>query len=148
ASPHIFKARVYLAKKDQEAARKELQKALELEAGNKDAMFMFALIAEGAQDWASARGWYEKWLQTNRNDTVALLALYGMEMRAGQTDRAVATLERATGARPEIAAPAVVLGNLYMRYSRPQQALDVTSVAVQRDPKNLGLLDLRGAAYM
>jgi putative PEP-CTERM system TPR-repeat lipoprotein len=148
ASPRIVKARVYLAKEDDASARTQLLQALEFDAGNKEAILMLALTSERQRDWAAAREWYEKLLKANKNDARTLLALYGMEVRAGQSDRAVAALERAIAMQPELADAALLLGRLYLRNGRFRQTLDATRVAFERDKNNPGLLQLRGAAFM
>jgi cellulose synthase operon protein C len=148
AQARVQKARVHLAMNDDVAARAELLKAFDMPDGRREAGLLLALLSEKKREWAAARGWYDKVLQAAKDDVAAMIAQYGMELRAGQPDQAIKILERAAATRPEQASSAMLLGEVLLKSGRYRQVLDATRAALDKDKDNRGLLELHGAAYM
>lgn len=124
---------------DLASARTEYTRALQSDPRNTDALHGLAAIAQKQGHWDQAAWGYQKILEANPQDAVALAALINIR---GQADPATAEsrLKTLTAAQPELAAPAFSLGNLYARQGRWNEAQQAYFQAYNAEPSNPDIL--------
>jgi len=124
---------------DLASAHAEYTRALQSDPRNTDALHGLAAIAQKQGHWDQAAWSYQKILEINPQDAVALAAL--MNIRS-QADPAMAEsrLKTLVATQPELAAPAFSLGNLYARQGRWSEAQQAYFQAYSAEPSNPDIL--------
>ncbi len=121
------------------SAQAEYTRALQSDPRNTDAMHGLAAIALRQEQPDQAAWDYQKILEANPQDPVALAALINIR---GQVDPAAAEsrLKTLAAAQPELAAPYFSLGNLYARQGRWNEAQQAYFRAYNAEPENPDIL--------
>jgi Tfp pilus assembly protein PilF len=124
---------------DLASAHAEYTHALQSDPQNTDALHGLAAIAQKQGQWDQAAWCYQKILEANPQDAVALAALINIR---SQADPAIAEsrLKTLVAAQPALAAPAFSLGNLYARQGRWNEAQQAYFQAHSADPDNPDIL--------
>ncbi|HEY8857508.1 MAG TPA: tetratricopeptide repeat protein [Rugosibacter sp.] len=124
---------------DLASAHAEYTRALQSDPRNTDALHGLAAIAQKQGHWDQAARGYQKILEANPQDAVALAELINIR---GQADPATAEsrLKALVAAQPELAAPAFSLGNLYARQGRWNEAQQAYFQAYSAEPNNPDIL--------
>lgn len=124
---------------DLASAHAEYTRALQSDPRNTDALHGLAAIAQKQGHWDQAAWGYQKILEVNPQDAVALAALINIR---SQADPAMAEtrLKTLVTAQPELAAPAFSLGNLYARQGRWSEAQQAYFQAYSAEPGNPDIL--------
>lgn len=124
---------------DLASARAEYTRALQSDPRNTDALHGLAAIAQKQGHWDQAAWSYQKILEANPQDAVALAALINIRSQADPAT-AESRLKMLTVAQPELAAPAFSLGNLYARQGRWSEAQQAYFHAYNAEPDNPDIL--------
>lgn len=140
-----LRGRVQLAQRDNAAARKSFERALEI-----DPNFFAAAASLAAMDIADkkpedAKKRFELMLAKNPRNGAALLALAQLAVANGAgKDELVALLTKAVDANPADAAPRLLLIDLLLRHKDNKRALSVAQDAVSALPNSADLLSALG----
>ena len=140
-----LRGRIQLAQKDNAAARKSFERALEI-----DPNFFAAAASLAAMDLADkkpddAKKRFETLLAKNPKNGPALLALAQLAAVNGAgKDEVAALLSKAVDANPTDAAPRLLLIDLLLRHKDNKQALSVAQNAVTALPDSADLLSALG----
>lgn len=140
-----LRGRVQLAKKDNAAARKSFERALQI-----DPNFFAAAASLSAMDIADkkpddAKQRFDALLAKNPKNGAALLALAQLAAVNGASkDEVAALLTKAVDANPTDAAPRLLLIDLLLRNKDYKQALSVAQNAVSALPNSTDLLAALG----
>jgi len=124
---------------DLASAHAEYTRTLQSDPRNTDALHGLAAIAQKQGHWDQAAWGYQKILEANPQDAVALAALMNIRSQADPAT-AESRLKTLTVAQPELAAPAFSLGNLYARQNRWSEAQQAYFQAYSADPDNPDIL--------
>lgn len=140
-----LRGRIQLAQKDNAAARKSFERALEI-----DPNFFAAAASLAAMDIADkkpddAKKRFEALLTKNPKNGPALLALAQLAaVNGGSKDEIAALLTKAVDANPTDVAPRLLLIDLLLRHKDNKQALTVAQNAVTALPNSAELLSALG----
>ncbi|MES2237012.1 MAG: tetratricopeptide repeat protein [Pseudomonadota bacterium] len=124
---------------DLASAHAEYTRALQSDPRNTDALHGLAAIAQKQGHWDQAAWGYQKMLEANPQDAVALAALINIRSQANPA-MAESRLKTLVVAQPELAAPAFSLGNLYARQGRWSEAQQAYFQAYSAEPNNPDIL--------
>lgn len=124
---------------DLASAHAEYTRALQSDPRNTDALHGLAAIAQKQGQWDQAAWGYQKILEVNPQDAVALAALINIRSQADPA-MAESRLKTLVVAQPELAAPAFSLGNLYARQGRWSEAQQAYFQAYSAEPGNPDIL--------
>ena len=124
---------------DLASAHAEYTRALQSDPRNTDALHGLAAIAQKQGQWDQAAWGYQKILEVNPQDAVALAALINIRSQADPA-MAESRLKTLVAAQPELAAPAFSLGNLYARQGRWSEAQQAYFQAYSAEPGNPDIL--------
>jgi Tfp pilus assembly protein PilF len=124
---------------DLASAHAEYTRALQSDPRNTDALHGLAAIAQKQGHWDQAAWGYQKILEANPQDAVALAALINIRSQA-EPATAESRLKTLVAAQPELAAPAFSLGNLYARQGRWNEAQQAYFQAYSAEPNNPDIL--------
>jgi tetratricopeptide (TPR) repeat protein len=124
---------------DLASAHAEYTRALQSDPRNTDALHGLAAIAQKRGHWDQAAWGYQKILEANPQDAVALAALINIRSQTNPV-MAESRLKTLTVAQPELAAPAFSLGNLYARQGRWSEAQQAYFQAYSAEPNNPDIL--------
>lgn len=130
---------VHLAKHDTPAARRNFEKALELQQDYLPAAYNLAMldIAEKRPDDARKR--YESMLAKDPKNAQLYLALAGLQLRTGADMKEVgATLQRATEANPQSVPARLAVISFHLSHRDPKAALNAAqnaNAAIAHDPR-------------
>lgn len=124
---------------DLASAQSEYTRALQTDPGNTDAMHGLAATALRQGHLERAATGYQKILEANPQDPLALAALINIR---SQIDPAAAEsrLKTLAVAQPDIAAPDFALGNLYAKQARWNEAQQAYFRAYNTEPENPDIL--------
>ena len=141
-----LKAAAYLGKKDVKGARKELERALELQPTYLPAALNLAQLDLQDKNPQAARGRLEAILEKDKDNVQALLGLANLGPRIGATPKEqVAWLERAVRASPATVQPKLTLARFHAQARDWKKALAVAQEAAAASPDNPEVLDTLGA---
>ena len=144
-----LKAAIFLGKKDIPAARKNFERALELQPTFLAAATNLAQLDLQEKNPKGARGRLESILEKDKGNLQALLALAELGPALGATQKEqVDWLERARVANPQSVQPQLMLARLYFQMNDAKKALEVAQQAQAKSPDNPQLLDLLGTAQL
>ncbi|MEM7351313.1 MAG: tetratricopeptide repeat protein [Acidobacteriota bacterium] len=136
SSPEVHNnlAQAHLLEGDIEAARRELEKALQLDVNNADALLGLAAIDRAEGKLANATHLAKRALQADPSSIGALAQLAEIERDAGNLDEAARLLEEALRLDGALPLLHVGLGDVLQRAGRPQDAEAAFRRALELDP--------------
>lgn len=146
---HYLRGAVLFDRKDGSAARRSLERALNIDPDYVPAAASLAKLdlVDGRPD--SARERFAPILQRDGKNQAALLALAEIEMRAGSDSNTVASLlERAVAANPAAAGPRLALIELHLRNRDAAKAQAVAQQAVEANAGQPEYLDALGRTQL
>ena len=141
-----LKAAIYIGKKDTAAARKYLERALELQPTYVPAAANLAQLDLQEKKPQAARRRFEAILEKDKDNVQALLSLAGLGPQLGATrNEQLAWLERARDASPGSLQPQLMLAHFYAQAGDTKKALEAAQRAQAISPDNFQALDALGA---
>jgi putative PEP-CTERM system TPR-repeat lipoprotein len=144
-----LKAAIYIAKKDTASARKNLERALELQATYVPAAINLAQLDLREKNPQSARKRLEGILEKDKDNAQALLALASLAPRIGASQKErIMWLERARKAAPGSVHPQLTLARIYAQSGDAKKALEVAQEAQTISPDNPQVLGTLAAAQI
>lgn len=146
--PHYYRGSVLSLQNNQQGARAEFLKALDVQPGYPPASHSLALMAIREGNMEQARDYYQKALDHNKDHLSSMLALYFLETRMKHPEEAKKILEKAVAAHPTEPRPISLLASNYLNSGMARKALEVSSGAAAAHPDDIGLLQVRGSAYL
>jgi len=136
-----LKAAAYLGKKDNSAARRELDRALELQATYVPAALNLSQLDLQDNNPRQARHRLESILEKEPGNSQALLALANLASRLSASPKEQEQwLQRAVQANPRMAQPRIMLANFLLQIGESKRALDVAQEAAAVSPDNPDVL--------
>lgn len=123
--PDGFAASVYADQKNYPRARQLLEQALALDPKYAPTRAALARLALVENDTVTARRHYMDILKQDDGHMRSLLALAGLELRAGRQKEAIAWLEKARQKHPDDLQPALGLINIYLGQKESLKALNM-----------------------
>lgn len=144
-----LKAAIYSGKKDFAAARKNLERALELQPTYVPAAVNLAQIDLREKNSKAARGRLEAILEKDKNNVQALLALANLAPQLGATPKeAIGWLERAASASPDAVQVQLLLARAYAQTDEVKRALELAQRIQGSNPENADSLDTLGSIQL
>jgi len=148
-SADLLRARIALATRDPDAARRHYAAALVKDADSMQALSGLAELDLTDRKSAAAQARYEAVLGRNDRHVPALLALADLNTRAGGAPAATqAYLQRAVAADPGDAAPRVLLADHLLVAGQARGALDAAQAGLAMEPDHADLLERQGRAQL
>lgn len=140
-----LKASVYAAKKDIPAARKFLERALELQPTYVPAAVNLAQFDLQDKNPKLARQRFEKILEKDKDNVQALLALANLAQRIGATPQEeIAWLEQAVKASSGALQPQLLLARAYAKQGDLKKAMELAQRVQTASPESAEALDTLG----
>jgi cellulose synthase operon protein C len=140
-----LRAAIFMGKGDVPAARKSLERAVELQPNYYPAVTNLAVLDERNNDLDGARKRYRALLAKEPGNLAASLALAQFETRHGAgPDVVLPLLKEAKRVNPNSEQPVVALAAFYVSRNDPKQALTVAQEGLAQSPNSPGLLALVG----
>ena len=136
---HVDRA-IALMKAEPEAARVELESALEINPTSSRALYELALLEHGQGHPAKARQLYERVLRNNPRHHLALFNVATLQRGAGDLAGALSRFEEAEAASPMFAPAPFNQGLLHLRAGRMQKAARCLERAIQLESPSQRLL--------
>jgi len=144
-----LKAAIYIGKKDVAGARKQLERALQLQPTYVTAAVNLAQLDLQEKDPKAARGRLETILEKDKDNVQALLTLANLAPRIGASPKeGIDWLERARKASPGAVQPQVMLARAYAQSGDAKKALEVAQLAQTSSPDNVDVLDTLGSIQL
>jgi putative PEP-CTERM system TPR-repeat lipoprotein len=144
-----LKGVIYLGKKDASSARKQFERALELQPTFLAAARNLAQLDLQDKNQKAARGRFEAILVKDQANVPALLSLAELGSALGATQKEqVDWLERARRANPQSVQPHLTLARLYSQTGETNKALEVAQQAQAAHPEDPQFLELLGTAQL
>lgn len=145
---YLLLGQVNWAKGDSDAARKAFEKALELKPGYSEALFALGNLL-GAHSPDDAKKYLESYVKENPDDAAeALYQIAMLESRAGKDPMAEERLKGAVAADPDHMQARHALAQLYEARRDTEAALAAYQGILERDPRNIMLLNHIGEIYV
>ena len=116
---HTLLGGAYVGKGDIPAARKSLNRALQLNPGNPNAATNLARLEFREGNYTAARRLYEQILEHNPEQIAPILFLNALDLREGKQEAAIARLESAVAQHPGDESLLVALAQLYLSSGQP-----------------------------
>lgn len=123
-------------KEEVKRARPLLGKALELNPAHPGTRGELATLETFANNFDAARRHYERALEAQPDDYVALTGLGLLQLKAGETEQALDTLLRANVIEPRYARAVVYSAIAYYQLGRHGTALETLARASELDPRD------------
>ena len=144
-----LKAVIYMGKQDLVNARKNFERALELQPTFMAAAMNLAQLDLRDKNPKAARARLEAIAGKDTKNVQALVALAELGPALGATQKEqVEWLERARKANPQAPQPQLMLAQYYLQTGEPKKALEVAQQAQAANPDSPQFLDLLGSAQM
>ena len=144
---HNLRATAMLGKSDVVAARTSLEKALALNPGYYPAAASLANLDLADKKPEEAKKRFEGVLAKDPNNVQAMLALAGLQARAGGSANEVAEqIKKALTANPDQVSPHLALIGLYLNTRDSAKALAAAQDALSSFPERAEVLDAAGRA--
>lgn len=144
-----LKGVVYLGKKDLPTARKNFERALEIQPTFIAAATNLAKLDLQEKDIKRARGRIEAILEKDKNNVPALLSLVQMAPVLGASHQErLDWLERARKVDPKAIEPQLALASYYSQVGNYKRTLEIAQQVQASNPDNVQLLDFLGAAQV
>lgn len=112
-------------------ARKHLDAVYRLAPGDADTNFLFGVYSSQMNDWAHAKGYWEKTLVLSPNHLRALLSMAGALLRESRLNEAAQYLTRAVEAEPTSWRAHAVLADAYLRQGLLDESIHHAERAVE-----------------
>jgi tetratricopeptide (TPR) repeat protein len=143
-----YRASLYLAASNLEAADADIARALELKPGNTDALSLQTVIAVAGNSYDDALALGDKAVQSNPDSSTAHLAQSYARQAVFNLEGALESVKQAVALDSDNALAWARLSELHMSYGRLAEALDAARTAQEKDP-NLARTDtVLGFAYL
>jgi putative PEP-CTERM system TPR-repeat lipoprotein len=144
-----LKAAIALGKNDAQGARKNFERAIELQPKFGAAVMNLAELDIQEKKPAQARSRLESFLEKNKDNIPVLLTLVRTSASTGATQKEQQQwLERAVKAGPKAVEPHVMLVRLHMQGGDTKKALETAQQAQLNSPENPQFLELLGGVQM
>lgn len=145
---HLMYGTALVANNQRDAARKQYDEAVKLDAKNQGALLSLASldVAEGHAKDAEAR--YSTVLQQDPKNIAALLAMGRLAAQRGDQADAIQRFQQAIDAQPKLPAGYVELALLYSQTGRFDAAAATAKKLADADPTNPAALNAYGAAEL
>ena len=138
---------VHLAKRDVPAARRNFDKALELQPNYLPAAYNLGLLDVAEKRPEDARKRYEAMIAKDDKNDQLYLALADLQARTGAEPKAIGeTLQRAVGANPQSVPARLALIEFHLRNKDTKAALTAAQGAVAAMPNDPRILEATGVA--
>lgn len=145
---HLLLGQVSWAKGDGDGARAAFEKALELKPGYSEALFALGNLL-GANSPDDAKRYLESYVKENPDDaSEALYQIAMLESRSGRDDKAEEKLKASVLADPDHMQARHALAQLYEARRDTEAALAAYQGILERDPRNIMLLNHIGEIYV
>lgn len=144
--PYNFMGAAYLGKRDSEKARKQFEKALQVDPAFTLARINLATMELRAGNREAAREQYEEILKVDKNNVDALFNLAVLENEKTEIDKMVALLQKNREANPQAIAPRILLSKYYRDIREPGLFLEIVRETRDIAPNNTEVLILLGEA--
>jgi putative PEP-CTERM system TPR-repeat lipoprotein len=145
---HTLKGGVYASKKDVAAARTSFQKALALQPTYFPAVANLVQLDVQEKNPDAAKKRLEAFLEIDKKNTSAMMALAGVASSQGRKEEATAWLERASNEKPDEPGPSIALGAHYLQIGEKAKALTLARKLHATNPSNTDVLDLLAQAQL
>jgi putative PEP-CTERM system TPR-repeat lipoprotein len=142
-STHVLRAAVQIVKKDWPRARASLERSLQLDPRNLQAVDALADVDAGEQKQDRRRERIEAILKKDEKHVGALLALARLELADGSHDKGVATIRRALSGHPQSGNALLMLADTQFRRGQTGEA-----VISARQAHDLHPFDTRAIAIL
>jgi putative PEP-CTERM system TPR-repeat lipoprotein len=144
-----LKAKIFLERKDIPNARKNFERALELQPGFLSAATSLAQLDLQEKNSKSARRRLEAMIEKDKGNAQALLALADLGPALGATQKEqLAWLEQAIKIDSKSVQPRLMLVRLYGQMGDTRKALETAQQVHASSPDDLQLLDLLGTTLI
>jgi len=137
----------FLQQKNNVAARKEFDRALEFAPGSLLALEQLVDLDLTEKQFTTALQRVEKVIEKNPKQAELRLLQANVFIAQGETNQAEAALSKAIELQPESQTGYLVLAQLYFDSKQNQKAVDDLNTAIGKDPKNVSALMLLGMIY-
>jgi len=138
---------VHMAKRDVPAARRNFDKALELQPNYLPAAYNLAMLDLAEKRPEDARKRYEAMIAKDEKNDQLYLALADLQARTGAEPKAIGeTLQRAVGANPQSVPARLALIEFHLRTKDTKAALTAAQAAVAAMPNDPRILEASGVA--
>lgn len=136
STPRTMIGLIHLMSGDQEAARRELEKAILINPSDVDATRFLAVLDLKNRNTDSARSRLEALLEHHPDNLEALIRLAAISRSAGNAEEEVSLLEKAIKAHPKEAAPRLLLANHYLSSGNPEKVPAVLGELMNNPSEN------------
>ena len=143
-----FKGAAYVGKKDLASAKKNFERALELNPAYFPATANLASLDLQEKNPGAAKKRFETVLSKDKNNMQAMLALANLANATKQSQETLDWIQKARAAHPKAAQPSLALVRYYMQVGDAKQAVIAAQEAQNQSPDNPELLDLLGMAQL
>ncbi|MEO6024112.1 MAG: XrtA/PEP-CTERM system TPR-repeat protein PrsT [Burkholderiales bacterium] len=143
-----FKGAAYVGKKDLVNARKNFERAVELNPTYFPATANLAQLDLQEKNPDAAKKRFEAVLAKDKTSVQAMLALASLAMVNKQSKEALDWIHRARAANPKSVQPSLALVRYYAQLGDAKQAVAAAQDAQNQSPDNPELLDLLGMAQL
>jgi len=116
-----------------ETAHPSLQRASELLPGEAEVHYQLGVAESEMGRTAQARAAFEAAIEADADHGRALYRLARLQEESGEIREAIDLLTRAIYASPRLSIAYNALGNLYLRYGRPQEAMQVLQNGIENE---------------
>ena len=138
----------YLGKKDNNAARKQFERALQLDPSFTPAHANLAKIDEAEGNMPAAKRHYQAILDKDDKNLEALLGMVRLADKAGNQKEVLHWLQQARTKVPDAVAPGVLLAKYYLAHGDALKALSVTQDLTSRNPDDPTALEIAGQVQL
>jgi putative PEP-CTERM system TPR-repeat lipoprotein len=139
--PYNFQGTINLARSQTEEAKKNFQKALEMQSDFYPAALNLGEIERAAGNFEKARELYQSILKTNGTHLQAMLRLSQIEQSQNNREEAEKWLTSAVKFNPDATQARLRLVNFLLQSKKLKQALSEARAFTQASPKNPDALD-------
>jgi putative PEP-CTERM system TPR-repeat lipoprotein len=148
SSTHVLKAVVLFSRKDLAAARKSLDRALELDPQNLDAVQILADVDAAEQKPDRRREQIQAILKKNPKHLGGLLALARLDLAQGRHEEGVAVIRRALTEHPQSANALLMLADAQFRHGHLGEAVISARQASELHPYDTRAIAVLAEAQM
>jgi putative PEP-CTERM system TPR-repeat lipoprotein len=148
ASTYVLQGAVQISKKDFTGARASLDRALQLDPGNLDAIEAMADVDAAEKKPDRRRERISRLLERNNQNIGALLALAKLDLAQGRQEESVTTIRRALSEQPESGNALLMLADLQYRNGQIEQAVITARQAYQLHPFDTRTVAALGTAQL
>ena len=146
--PHNLRGLVFLAQKDVAGARKNFERALQIDPAFVPAAASLARIDMQEKNFSAAEKRFEAVLANNPKSGESLLALAEIKARRqGSPDEVIQLISRAITANPQLVAARLALINFHLRNKDPGKAVVAAQEAQSAIPDRPEILEASGRAF-